>query len=211
MAPKKPDDDDSMPPSEDDEDDEKSLPAPAPLPAPGAAAKAAAAAPATSVPKVKNLPKGGNDDEAPTAPLLSPREKFINKSRQTTPREKAGAPAADGDLVAAGQAAAGAAMDEFGKARLPTGEELAQAQERAAAQAKETAEAFKGEYEAMMAELPPTKLPDAEKMDKYIEDLAKDYEGAAPSGLVAALKPCLLMCIRVFLVRATAPPRLAPF
>ena len=88
-------------------------------------------------------------------------------------------------------------MSELSGARLPTGEEASKAAGAAKDAALAAAETGKQFMNDMMADLPPTKLADNARMQKYIDELAA--EGGAPSGLVGALKPCLLSTIQIFL------------
>ena len=160
------------------------------------------------VPPIKGIHRREDDDDA-TAPLLSdtsrgkhtasdeaegpktPRDKFRQLSA-TTPRDTtsaaapAAAPAAEGANGAAAAASAGAATGAPpfaaapppGLTRYRTSQEL---------------------LHDLMADAPPplTKLPEAKRMEVYIDSLAQNTDGGGPSGIVTALKPCLLIVIRV--------------
>ena len=186
MAPKAPDPDeeDGLPESSDDEE-----------------------RPPVRVPPVKNLPRGGEDASAPllppaaapsdSKPMLSPRDKFRNKSKSTTPREHD----AVSDAKAAASEFASGVGSELSGARLPSKEEREGAASSVKAQFSEAKEAWANSFKDMLNEAPPIdKLPDAQRMESYIDNLAAQAEGKAPAGVVGALKPCVLMTIKVFMM-----------
>ena len=186
MAPKAPDPDeeDGLPESSDDEE-----------------------RPPVRVPPVKNLPRGGEDASAPllppaaapsdSKPMLSPRDKFRNKSKSTTPREHDVA----SDAKAAASEFASGVGSELSGARLPSKEEREGAASSVKAQFSEAKEAWANSFKDMLNEAPPIdKLPDAQRMESYIDNLAAQAEGKAPAGVVGALKPCVLMTIKVFMM-----------
>ena len=94
-----------------------------------------------------------------------------------------------------------AALKEFGNAHIPTKEELLGSVDSVKQQAAEAQARAKKLYEDMIADAPPplTKLPDAKRMEAYIDELAQQAETMTPRapGIVNALKPCLLTTIRI--------------
>ena len=129
----------------------------------------------------------------------TPREKFREKS-VTTPRDKAGAPsAAPSAAEAALQDPAAAAAAALKDVKAPTKEELEAGAAAGKEEAKQALEAAKGLLKDMMADAPPpiTKLPEAKRMEAYIDSLAEQAEGKGPSTIMTMLKPCLMMAIRI--------------
>ena len=166
----------------------------------------------THLPQPSRLP-APQQQESETAPLLgsvsapasdeperpkTPREKFREKS-QLTPRDTAEPPAAE--PMAEVHAFKDAALKEFGNAHIPTKEELLGSVDSVKQQAAEAQARAKKLYEDMIADAPPplTKLPDAKRMEAYIDELAQQAETMTPRapGIVNALKPCLLTTIRI--------------
>lgn len=100
-------------------------------------------------------------------------------------------PSADEALAAATAAAS--------SVRAPTAAEA----EAAKAKALGAIEEGKALLAEMKAEAPPAidmqKLPEAKRMEKYINTLAEAAEGQAPPGILNVLKPCLLTFIRLCL------------
>lgn len=181
---------------------------------------------AKPVPPIKGMAKA-KDGEGVTEPLLSdggggkqaasdssprkpstPREKMRQKS-VTTPRDKAGAPAAahpeEAAIAMAQQvasdpkAAAAAALEAAKNVKLPTKEELAAAGAANKAEAAAALEQGKALLKDMMADAPPSmKKQDTKKMEAYLDSLGGPEAGGA-GGAISALKPCLLMTISFFM------------
>ena len=182
------------------------------------------------VPPVKNLPRGG---EGASEPLLgpaaapsdamrsprskptTPREKFISKSKQSTPRDTDAAAALASAVPDAEQAkkaaeeakaVAGAAASELSNVRTLTKEEQAALAEQAKADAAAAVAAAKKLWEDMMNDRPPPcwPLPDVSKrMAKYVDllfdTLPENIQAKIPAAVQPHLKPGLLMAIKIMI------------
>ena len=143
-------------------------------------------------------------------PLLSPRDKFRQKSATTprgskpsTPRESSAAASADvskdATVDAHHPAAAAAAGVETLKSLEPTSrQENVQAASTSKVEVTKAMEAGKALLAEMIADAPPpiTSRPEAKRVEAFLDGLAADAEGKAPSGMTSALKPCLMVTIQ---------------
>lgn len=178
-----------------------------------------------SVPKVKNLPQGGAAADDPSQPLLAgagapsdasepltprSRAKFKEKSKSTTPRGAAdlaaAVPNADQALAAAeeAKAAAGAAMNELGQARMLTAEEQEAMKQAAKEDAERAAAAAKKLLEDIMNDRPPPCWPLADlspRMMRYInllfDSLPEETKAKIPPSVEPHLKPGLIKAIQI--------------
>ena len=173
----------------------------------------------TTIPPVKNLPKGGDDASAPLldksgSKPTTPRDKFISKSKASTPREgaadlKGSLPDADQAKAQAaaaaeeGKALAMAAASELKNVRALTKEEQDRLKESMKADIAAAKAAAQKLWHDILNDRPPPLFPMADvskRMEKYIDmtlDALPEEQLKKIPPSVLPLKPKIILTIQI--------------